>query len=60
MKTKLFGTFEFKNKTTFHPDKKCVNCPFLFDFWCGYLKIRILDPEYYPDCPVIEIIVEER
>lgn len=59
MKTKLFGTFEFKNKTSFKPEKKCVNCILNCDNWCQYLKIRIPDPEYYPECPVIEITVEE-
>jgi hypothetical protein len=59
MKTKLLGTLDFKNKKTFHPNRKCVNCPFLFDFWCSYLKCRIPDLEYYSDCPVVEIIVEE-
>lgn len=59
MKTNIFGVYEFRNRAVYHPDKKCLNCPLLCDFWCNYLKIRIPDVEYYPDCPVVEIIVEE-
>jgi hypothetical protein len=55
----VFGVYDFKNKKTYNPERKCVNCPLSCDTWCNYLRIRIPDPEYYSDCPVIQIIVEE-
>ena len=57
---KIWGQEELVvDKRAWKPNKHCDRCPFLFDFWCNYLEQRVPDPSYNPDCPVVEIIVEE-
>lgn len=46
-------------RQSFRPSKKCVDCPFLFDYWCNYFGRRVSDPDYCAECTVTEITVEE-
>jgi hypothetical protein len=62
MSINIFGTYVIKNKVTYQPRKKCIDCP-LFDeglCWCRYLKCKIADWNYHDECPVRQITVEEE
>lgn len=59
MDINILGQMDFGYRKTYNPQRKCVICPLLCDSWCNYLKVRIHDIEYYEDCPVTKIIVEE-
>lgn len=62
MSINIFGTYSVSNKTTYTPQKKCIDCPFFEEgsCWCSYIKQRITDWDYNSECPVKEIVVEEE
>lgn len=61
MKPKILGTYKVTNKISIYPDKKCIDCLFFDEglCWCRWLKKKILTWDYYDECPVNEITVEE-